>query len=176
MAKRIFILLGALLVIILAVSAIGFATNGFDKDRDNWGITQLNEDNLFSADSYSIKSANTGDGYEVTVSEDGHIKVKGTNESGAEVKLAVQEIKLASGTYTFTSGVSGASKSSYCMMITDGTTTHYADFSNNTFEISAEATFTAYIVIQDKADINVTFEPVLVPGEDAGTFYVTSSK
>ena len=174
MTKRILILGIALLVIILAVSAIGFATNGFSKDKDTWGITQLNENNLFKADAYTIKSANTGDGYDITVSNDGEIKVKGTNNSGAEVKLAVQEIKLAAGTYTFTSGATGTSKTSYCMILSDGTTTHYADFSGNTFEVASETTFTAYIVIQDKAEINTTFKPVVVEGETAGSFFVTA--
>lgn len=174
MTKRIIILIVSILLVVLAVSAIGFATNGFSKDKDTWGITQVNEDNLFKADEYSIESANTGDGYEVTVSDDGEIKIKGTNNSGAEVRLAVQEIKLAAGTYTFTSGVSSTSKGSYCMMITDGTSTYYADFSGNTFDISAEGTFTAYIVIQDEATVNVTFKPVIVEGETAGSFFVTA--
>ena len=174
MTKRIIILIVSILLVVLAVSAIGFVTNGFNKDKDTWGITEVNEKNAFKADAYTIKSANTGDGYEVTVSDDGEIKVKGTNNSGAEVKLAVQEIELAAGTYTFTSGAKGTSKTSYCMILSDGTTTHYADFSGNTFEVSADTTFTAYILIQDKAEINVTFTPVIVEGEDAGSFFVTA--
>ena len=176
MAKRILLIVLCVLAVVLAVSAIGFATNGFDKETDNWGITQLNEKNLFKVDSYAIESQNTGDGYDVTVSDDGEIKITGKNESGSEVKLVVQEIKLAAGEYTFTSGVSGTSKNGYCMMLSDGTTTYYADFSNNTFEINAEATFTAYIVIQDEVTVNATFKPVIVEGAESGSFYVTSNK
>lgn len=175
MAKRILLIVLCVLAVVLAVSAIGFATNGFDKNTDSWGITQLNENNLFKVDSYTIKSQNSGDGYVVTVSDNGEIKVTGKNETGNEVKLLVQEITLTKGTYTFTSGASGVSKNGYSMYLSDGTTTHYADFSGNTFDIAADATFTAYIVIKENTDINATFKPVIVEGAEAGAFYVVNN-
>lgn len=172
-AKHVFIIIGCILVAVFLSTMIGFATNGHDRNEDNWGITQVNKDNFFKSADYTIMTKNTGDGYNVTVSDKGEIKVTGKNESGTLAKLEVQRLTLPAGTYTFTSGASGTSKSGYHMYLTDGTNTIYADFDQNTFTVSAEASYTAYISIADECEISSTFKPVLVKGEEEGSFYVS---
>ena len=88
-AKNVFIIIGCILVAVFLSTMIGFATNGHDRNEDNWGITQVNKDNFFKSADYTIMTKNTGDGYNVTVSDKGEIKVTGKNESGTLAKLEV---------------------------------------------------------------------------------------
>ena len=175
-AKNIVTIVCCLIVGVFLASMVGFMTNGFDKNQDNWGITQLNDENYFKVANYTIKDQNSGDGYQVKVSDKGEIEVTGKNESGAAVTVEIQSITLPAGTYTFTSGVNGTSKNSFYLYLDSGDgTTYYADFGTNTFTLSAEDTFKAYISIAKDAEVNKTFKPVLVKGEAAGDFYVINN-
>lgn len=174
--KKVITIIVCLVVGVFLTSMVGFMTNSFDTNKDNWGIAQLNEDNFINVDDYVIKDQNSGDGYSIDVSDKGEIKVTGKNESGAAVTLEIQQITLPAGTYTFTSGVNGTSKNSYHLYLDNGEeTTYYADFGTNTFTISAEDTFKIYLSIAKDAEVNKTFKPVLVKGETAGDFYVINN-
>ena len=176
-ANKILTIIICLVVGVFLASMVGFMTNGFDKDKDNWGVTQLNDDNYFKVDNYVIKDQNSGDGYEIDVSDKGEIKVTGKNESGAAVTHQIQQITLPAGTYTFTSGVNGCSKIGYNLYLDNGSeTTYYADFGNNTFTVAAEDTFMVYLSIGKDVEVNCTFKPVLVSGESAGDFFVINNK
>ena len=153
--KKAIIIIVCLLVGVFLASIVGFMTNGFDKNQDNWGITQLNEDNYFKVDDYVIKDQNSGDGYSIDVSDKGEIKVTGKNESAAAVTVEIQSITLP-------------------LDNAEGRTI-YADFGDNTFTLSAEDTFKVYLSIAKDAEVNKTFKPVLVKGETAGDFYVINN-
>ena len=174
--KKAIIIIVCVVVGVFLTSMIGFMTSGFDKDTDNWGVTQLNEDNYFKVEDYVIKDQNSGDGYQIDVSDKGEIKVTGTNESEAAVTVEIQTITLPAGTYTFTSGVNGTSKNGYYLYLdnADGSII-YADFGDNTFTLSAEDTFKVYLSIAKDAEVNKTFKPVLIKGETAGDFYVINN-
>ena len=47
-AKNIIIIVCCLVVGVFLASMVGFMTNGFDKNQDNWEISQLNDDNYFN--------------------------------------------------------------------------------------------------------------------------------
>ena len=174
--KKVITIIVCLVVGVFLTSMIGFMTNSFDTNKDNWGISQLNEDNYIYVDDYVIKDQNSGDGYSIDVSDKGEIMVTGKNESGAAVTHEIQQITLPAGTYTFTSGANGTSKNSYHLYLDNGEgTTYYADFGTNTFTISAEDTFKVYLSIAKDAEVNKTFKPVLVKGETAGDFYVINN-
>ena len=174
--KKAIIIIVCLVVGVFLTSMVGFMTGGFDRNQDNWGVTQLNKDNYFNVDDYVIKDQNSGDGYVIEVSDKGEIEVTGKNESGAAVTVEIQTITLQKGTYTFTSGVNGTSKNGYYLYLSDtNSTTYYADFGNNTFTLSAETTLKAYISIGKDTEVNKTFKPVLVSGEAAGDFYVINN-
>lgn len=169
------IIVGCTLLCIFVLCMIGRVSNGtFDIfNTDEWELRSVNEDNLIKVDSYDVKDLNTGLGYTIDVTDDGQIKVSGENETEEAQQIKVQELTLAKGTYTFTSGVKGTSKAGYNMAIVIGEKTYYADFgTDSTFTLDAEATATVYINIGAKTECNVTFSPVLVEGEEAGDFFV----
>ena len=62
------------------------------------------------------------------------------------------------------------------MSIVVGDATYYADFgSNTTFTVVSETEATINIYINDKVEVNQTFSPVLVAGEDEGDFFKVGS-
>lgn len=177
MAKRIILIVVALLVIILAISAIGFATDGFNKNTDKWGIREVNEKNFIKASEYTVKNGALAEGLNVTVSNNGEITVNGKNNSSVVTKIEVQNVTLGPGTYTFSSGSDKTSTGTYFMSMekSGGTESYTADFVGQcTFTLDAETEFVVYICVQSGIEINTTFKPVIVEGESAGSFYVTA--
>ncbi|MBQ7906811.1 MAG: hypothetical protein IJ309_02425 [Clostridia bacterium] len=169
----------AVVISVVVISVIGFASKGsFDfSDTENWAIQSPNANNLLKVDAYEVKDLNTGLGYTIDVTDDGQIKVSGTNNTEESQQIEVQDVTLAAGTYTFSSGAKGTSLSGYNMSIVIDGNTYYADFgSNTTFTLEAEATGTVYINIVAKVEVNKTFSPVLVPGEEVEDFFVIGSQ
>lgn len=165
----------AVVISVVVISVIGFASKGsFDfSDTENWAIQSPNENNLIKVDEYEVKDLNSGLGYSIDVTDDGQIKISGSNETEEAEQIKVQEVTLAAGTYTFSSGAKGTSLAGYNMSIVIGGNTYYADFgSDTTFTLEAEATGTVYINIGSKVAVNKTFSPVLVPGEEVEDFFV----
>ena len=176
--KNLFIIGACMLATIFIVCMIGWVSKGtFDfSNTEDWSLLEVNEDNLLDAEKYTIKTLNTGLGYGIEVNEYGQIKVSGTNNSGEAQTHEVQEVTLPAGTYTLSSGAKGTSIAGYNMSIVVGDATYYADFgSNTTFTVASETEATINIYINDKVEINQTFSPVLVAGEDEGDFFKVGS-
>lgn len=169
--KRIVTIISLVLLTVFLVAIIGNVTNGFDSlfKPDEWGKKELNPDNLIKLP-YLLETEKTvsmEEGVEITVNDDGSIKVKGENKTTSDIEVEICKVKLAAGTYTFTSGVNGCSASRYYLKAGN----HYADFNTNTFILSAEEELTVKLVIKPDESINVTFKPVIVAGEKSGSFY-----
>ena len=169
---KIIIIIVCVLLTFALCTLFGFLTNGTWNVND-MELRSVNEDNLIKVDSYDVEDLNTGLGYTIDVTENGQIKISGENETEESQQIKVQELTLAKGTYTFSSGVKGTSKNGYNMAIVIGENTYYADFgTDSTFTVEEEATVTVYINIGAKTECNVTFSPVLIEGEEAGDFFV----
>ena len=173
-----------IIVILLVASTVvltgllGFATNGFSETNpENWELYSINKDNYFKVDDYTVKTINSGNGYNITVTDNGQIKISGKNETESAVEIEVQQIKLPAGTYTFTSGANGTSLQGYNMCLKDSSTgVYYADFGeNSTFTLASETELTAYINIGAEKTCNVTFSPVIIEGEEKGSFFTVGS-
>ena len=165
----------ALLCGVLLCGFLGWMTTGFtDFSKD--GVSDrfspsVNEKNLYSSESCTLKSGNSGDGIVITVNDDGSIKVKGKNESKTDsLEYTIGSVELKAGTYTFTA-LEGASKNSALVVAIGGDTELYADFGDNTFTLEADTTLTIKLVIKPEIEINATVLPVIVAGKEAADFY-----
>lgn len=166
--KNILIIGACMLACIFVCCLIGFVSKGtFDFTKaDEWGLRSVNEENLLKVEEYVIDDLNTGLGYSIDVTDQGQIKISGTNDSGENQQIKVQDVTLKAGTYKITSGVSGTSLAGYNMCIVVGENTYYADFGADTeFTIETDTTATVYINLADKVEINKTFSPVVIDTE-----------
>lgn len=176
--KRILTAVVCTVVAVVLLGLLGFVSNGFSTNTDEWGVSQVNTDNLLKVDNYDIEDINTGDGYEIDVTKDGEIKLTGKNESESSKSHKVQDIELEKGTYTFSSGAKNTSMMGYHMYIQleENGTKYYADFgANSTFTLETDVTVTVYIGIAAETELNVKFSPVIVKGEEAGSFFVVGN-
>ena len=164
-----------LIVVLAIVVAGGFITAGFtifnpDEIRD-YHAPELNEDNLYTAEYLTIEDTNTGYGVKLDVNEDnGSIKLSG--KATADIDKQFATFTLDAGTYTFTA-VEDGSKTSYCVYAKVGGEIVYADFTPaNTFEVNADnTTVELYISVIEGTEVNNMVYPVIVSGEEAGSFF-----
>ena len=156
--------LAAVVVIALLGGVIGsMAANNISFEKD------LNENNIIKYEDYSLQTiTNNGKGVELTVKDDGTLKLNGKATSDDEYTVAAYT--LEAGTYTISgcdSKIDGAG-----LMVRFGTNEHYAGLSSDTFVLEAETT--VYIIVYVKEDtvcLFKTIRPVLVKGEEPGDFY-----
>ena len=159
--KRIALILAVALVGGIMGSMVAGGTSLFNRD--------LNEDNLIKVENYLIQDEDdNGNGIEVTVKEDGTIKLNGTAKSDDE--YTVTEILLQPGTYTM-SGVKSDKKGAGLKAVF-GANEHYAGTSSDTFVLETATTVSIVVyAVEDTFCLNKTIRPVLVAGDDAGDFY-----
>lgn len=159
-----------LLLAVAGIASLAVWTEGFTA----WDIRELNEDNLIKSETYvSNLDDRRTDGLKIEVDEDGKITVEGENETAEDIKVTVAEITLGEGEYTFTTSARGADDKTYYMCLEAGDISLIADDGDySTFEVNEETTYTIYIVVCAGEEIDTTFKPVIVEGDEAGSFYV----
>ena len=181
------------IVAVIVCALVSRLTNGFnDWDADTVFSVDLNEENLFFE---KIEDGEIYDNLQVeAVAENGLIVLDGeiADSSPTTVDLSnsidLGSITLAPGTYTFTCFKNPAYKSHYAVgtyAIAGTTYTWYADYEkapNNsandvtllgrTITIDEEVTVNFEIRLVEGAKLNnVKAMPVLVEGDEPGTFY-----
>ncbi|MBQ7789227.1 MAG: hypothetical protein IJ398_06225 [Clostridia bacterium] len=171
-------IIGLVLLVLLGVgllTGIGACTNGFT----SFDMREPNPDNLIKVEDYvETLTEKRDDDIEITVSEMGEIKVVGENETDSDIEIIVTEITLDEGEYTLSSSAKGVDDDTYylCIKTGEGETLQviYADSDDDsTFEVEADdTTYTVAIVICAGEEIEATFKPVLVEGDEVGKFYV----
>ena len=164
------------LAVILVVGVLGWATGGFqsfDKDSIKSNTARkVNPDNLFTAECVSLKDTNDGYGVQLTVNDNGSIKMKGT--ATADKAYVIGKVKLAEGTYTVTA-LDGASLGTAYVSVKIGSasTEVNADFTpGKQITIAAddtEVTLTLHVV--KDAELDATVYPVIVEGTEDGKFF-----
>ena len=167
--KGIISLIVAVLVI-AAISSLAVFTDGFTE----WDIRDVNPDNLIKVDDYSSTlDAKRTDGLKVDFDEDGVITVDGKNSGATDIKIEVATITLAKGQYTFSTSARGADDKTYYMSLeTTDLKIMADDGEDSTFIVDTETEFVIYIVVCAGEEIDTTFKPVLVTGDDEGSFYI----
>ena len=160
----------ALVLVIAAVASLAVWTEGFTA----WKIRELNEDNLIKSENYvDGLDDKREDGLKIEVDEDGVITVEGENETEDDVKIVVTTVTLKAGEYTISSSAKGTDDKTYYLSIEAGDNVIIADEDeDSTFEVDEETTYTVYIVVCAGEEIDTTFKPVLVNGDEAGSFFV----
>lgn len=136
---------------------------------------QRNDDNLIKVDDTYIQSQKTNYGLEVTVENDGTIKLKGNTSANEE--LPVQTLTLPAGTYTI-SGINKVDLSKMTLCAKWGGNVAHAGTGSETFTLENETEVTISIIIEaaEDGESTIAFEnriirPVLVEGEEPGEFY-----
>lgn len=166
---------GIVLVSVLLAVAVSALFGAFTKGFTDFDLKTPNEDNILSVENYNENlDAKREDGLEIEVSEHGEISVSGKNKTEEAVQIAVQEVTLEVGKYTFSSGAKNTDKDTYFMSIVNGEQTVIADQDeDSTFTITAnDTTCAVYITVNAGETIDTTFRPVLVEGSEAGSFFV----
>ena len=168
--RNLIVIVVAVLLSVFVATLIGTMTNGFEDtfNPEEWNKKDVNTDNLISKDSYLIRTQSYEQGLEVEVKDNGLIKVTGENKDAETMQIDICKVTLPAGTYTFSSGVNGTSASKYYLKAGD----YYADFNNNTFTLTQETELTVSIFVLKGEEVNCTFAPVIVPGEEEGSFFV----
>ena len=171
--KRSLIVIGvAVLLSAVVCSFLGGISDGFTNWKDAT-IRDRNEDNLLTGE---FTDFNDGNGVSATGRADGSILLGGKNGTTSSITIPVEKVALVAGTYT----VSGAEKvgnTTYHIAVkyTDGdgvTQTAISDFNTKTFTITSAQTVEVSIVVYPDVDVDgICIKPVLVAGEDVGSFY-----
>ena len=139
-------------------------------------MRDTNPDNLIKVNETYIQSQKTNYGLEVTVEDDGTIKLKG--DTSANEELIVQTLTLPAGTYTI-SGIEkvNLAKMTLCAKWGGGNVAN-AGTGNATFTLDAETEVTVSLIIEGSEDgesniewANRTIRPVIVEGTEEGKFY-----
>ena len=165
--------IGLILLVILALVGVAGLCFGIINN-----IRQVNPDNIITADSYDeTLAAEREDNITVSVNDNGEIAVKGKNETETDVKIKVCDVTLANGEYTISSNAKGVGEKYYlCIETGEGenlviTLADTAD--KSTIKVETDDTiYTVYIVVCAGSEIDTTFQPVLVSGKEAGSFFV----
>ena len=164
---------------VVSCMAIFLATDNLS----NIGIG-LNPDNLIKvgkvADGGNIKlvSKNYTNGLKVEVSErDGSVKISGDTQASADADdLVYATVELKAGTYCLTSGYKKTSTSGvYMSVMSGGEELCKADMADEgkegVFTLTQDAVVDIYIHVSPaEYDSVVVLRPVLVPGEEKGSF------
>lgn len=165
-----------LIIVAVVLALVGIAGMCFTILRN---VRETNPDNLLNVDNYvATLEDKRDDDIEIDVSKTGEITVKGENDTNADIEIMVQEVTLAKGEYTISSGAWGTDDEKYYLCARTGegesaVTIIADDGDKSTFKVEADDTvYTVYIVICDDVTVNATFKPVLVADDEAGSFYV----
>ena len=163
--KRLFKRIGMILLIaILGGLIASFAltvADGFERE--------LNPDNLMPAE-YLIEDGDTnGVGIDISVNDDGVIKLNGKATSDDEYSVCF--ITLKPGTYTI-SGIKSNLDGVALKVLYNGNMSAVSGLMDDTFVIETETTVEVVITVAEGTwCINKTIKPVIVEGEKPGDFY-----
>lgn len=167
-----------LIIFAIVIMFVGFMTAGFsewtsDDISDNLSA-KVNTNNLYNVDECELKDASYTCGITLDVDEKtGALVIDGTATSDKDITVAT--IELDEGTYNLTA-VKGANMNKIYMTAEIGATVEYFDFTEddaNVINISSDNTSVVLkLHIANEAEFN-NFKvlPVVVPGEDAESFY-----
>ncbi len=145
----------------------GFNEMSIDNAKDVFE-RELNENNLYTSECITITDRNDGNGIKLTVNENGSISIKGKADSAIEYDIA--EVTLKAGKYTFTALDDASLKTAYVSLDLEGVDFN-ADFTGNTFTVVEDTTVTLTIHIAEGTEINATVYPVIVEGDEAGSYF-----
>ena len=164
-----------LVVVLVCILSCGFLMWAFgglnDMSVDNAKDVferKVNEDNLYTSECVTITDRNDGNGIKLTVNDNGTIAVKGTADATVNYDLAT--VSLKAGEYTFTALEGASLKGAYVSLSLEGVDKP-ADFTGNTFTVVEDTEVVITLHIAEGTEINATVYPVIVKGDEAGTYF-----
>ena len=175
MKKSTIKMLAIVAVACVVMAFIGNITGGFQTSLKDASLRPRNPDNLLSGE-YGWKDDvyNVGDGYKLSVKNDGSIIIYGElTGSSNSTTISLETVTLAAGTYTI-SGAPNGGNATYYLKATVSGKDYIADFGTEggTFTLTSSSEVTVSLVLFADHEFNyVKIQPVLVEGDEAGTFY-----
>lgn len=172
----------AALIVVMAL--IGNVTKGFSTfDPDEMDLSNVNENNLISADDYAKESYKTNTDV-VIKQKDGVLTLSGKpSKDGTGVSEVLGTVTLPAGTYTFTTGKDGENDKTnpekYYMYLDGGTTIVNGDMDEdrngakgNPFTLDAETTFKITLRVMPGVDVDgVKLYPAVFEGDESEGFF-----
>ena len=183
------VILICVIVLVISMPVIGFVMRETDNWNDPHALVErkLNPDNLLipgetEESNYTlVKVQKPENGLIISPRENGSVEIAGNSKADTadSYTVTLAEVTLKAGTYTLSSGYDYAGPKAVHLSAIyndNGTvTTVNADFGEalGTFTLSAETVVTVQIVIPaaDYTASPVVLYPVLVAGEEIGSFY-----
>lgn len=178
--RNLIVIVVAVLLAVFFTSLIGSLTNGF---QDIELGKEVNPDNLISCDEDKIVAylesgvaiAYKSD-YDVDVTSKGVVKVKGENTTESDVNIEIwSSDELVAGTYTFSCEVDGEFEGEVVIAKASAgepVAVSYVPCEDNTIVVNKGESVKVIIVIPAETEVDASFYPVLVEGEEEGSFYV----
>ena len=173
--RNLIVIAVAVLVAVFVSTLIGTLTNGFEDIKLG---KEVNSDNLIQVDEESIELNNApgtlpeklSSYYDVNVSRKGVVTIDGENENDSEEQyIILWSSDELDGTYTFDCDVEGTFRGEVAICTADTT---YEIIENNTFTATKGTTYYAVIIVSAGQKVDASFYPVLVEGEEKGSFYL----
>ena len=166
--KLILAVVAAVVVSTLLVALIGNAAGLFTKPLDEITLRDRNEENILKG---TFTDYNAGNGVQATMNKDTSIKLSGTNKSGEDIEILVEQLTLEAGTYSLWGAPNGGRQSYHILLRTNGGQEIVSDFDGNSFVIDSKQSVSVYIVVCDDVTVYTTVRPVLCKGAAEVDFY-----
>ena len=166
--KIIAAVVASVLLAVIMVGVLGNALDLFSKDFSDITLRERNAKNELKG---TFTDYNAGDGIKATRNNDGSIKLRGKNESGADIVIPLETVTLGAGTYSLWGASNGGKNSYYIKAVTVDNSVYISDFTGNSFTLASEQAVNLYIVICDETSVYTTLKPVLCKGTENVGFY-----
>ncbi len=161
------------LVLVGALLCAGFLHFSGSDLKVDWLEKERNQDNFIELnDSYIVDGSNSK-GIDWKVSDDGTIKLYGKTSSAGSV--VVQTVELTAGKYTYSVGTDKVNVDKFYSYVDVNGQQYIAGTADDTFELVEDSTVQVIICWLENTNfgevIGTTFRPIIVEGENAGSFY-----
>lgn len=166
--KLILAVVAAVVVSTLSVALIGNAAGLFTKPLDEITLRDRNEENILMG---NFSDYNAGNGVQATMNKDTSIKLSGTNKSGEDIEILVEQVTLEAGTYSLWGAPNGGRQTYHILLRTNDGQEIVSDFDGNSFVLESKQSVSVYIVVCDEVTVYTTVRPVLCKGAAEVDFY-----
>ncbi|MBQ8546173.1 MAG: hypothetical protein IJ437_04455 [Clostridia bacterium] len=164
--KKVLTIIGCVLLCALFLGVGVYAVDALTE----WDIKTVNENNIIKVDDYVLEDTKDKDAaIQVDVTEAGEIKVIGENNTDSATEIEVVSVILDKGEYYISSGDKKCDKDTYYLVLKNDAGDEI--IADNDFTVTESTSYTLYIVIQADVEIDTTFSPVLVEGDEAESFF-----
>lgn len=170
------IVIGIVVVSMLVLGFIGNITGGFQNFEAEYireKLYPVNKDNFYQDSTITNMQLQEGafsNGLTVTKNANGSITVEG--KASSDVKMPICTVSLANGGYYTITALENFIPDTCYVSVEYGETSVNADFSDTrTINLTGATDLKLYFNVDKGTTVNVTLYPVIVSGNEAGSFF-----